>query len=244
MREFVRSVLRRLGWDLHRYLPTLSSDAQLQHALRCFDVDLILDVGANSGQFGAVLRGLGYTRRIVSFEPLADAHAALLRNCADDPLWKAAPRGALGSEDGSITINIAGNSASSSVLPMLDRHSTAAPESRYIGQDQVPMHRLDTLFAGLRGDARQIYVKIDTQGYEREVIAGATATLAEAAAVQLEVSLAPLYGGQASFAEMLALMDGHGFVLWGFWPGFAEPGTGRILQADAIFGRPERALHR
>ncbi|MEY2884046.1 MAG: hypothetical protein RL490_1770 [Pseudomonadota bacterium] len=241
MREFVRSALRRRGWDLHRYLPTLAGDAQLQHALRCFAVDLVLDVGANSGQFGTALRSLGYAGRILSFEPLADVHAALERNCAGDTLWSAAPRGALGREDGSITINIAGNSASSSVLPMLDSHSQAAPESRYIGQEQVPIHRLDTLLPALRGDARQIYLKIDTQGYEREVIAGAAATLAGVAAVQLEVSLTPLYGGQASFAEMLALMDGHGLAPWALWPGFAEPGTGRILQADVIFGRPDRA---
>ena len=72
-------------------------------------------------------------------------------------------------------------------------------------------------------------------------MAGGPATLAAARAVQVELSLLPLYKGQASLEEMLALMAGHGLVLWAIWPGFADPVTGRVLQAEAVFARPDTA---
>lgn len=240
MRELVRRSLRRLGYDLHRFLPTSSPDAQLAQLLRIFGIDVVLDIGANTGQYGALLRELGYRGRIVSFEPLAAAHAALLAATAADANWTAAPRSAIGDSEGEITINIAGNSASSSVLPMLESHRAAAPHSAYIGVDVVPITRLDTAAAADIAAARQLFVKIDTQGYETQVLAGGTRTIAAAVAVQVEMSLIPLYDGQPGFDAMLALMASHGLALWSLWPGFADPATGRILQAEGIFTRPER----
>ena len=85
MRDFIRQSLRRLGYDLHRFLPAASPDAALQKALSHFRIDLVLDVGANTGQFGKRLRTLGYAGEIISFEPLADAHALLQAAAAADP---------------------------------------------------------------------------------------------------------------------------------------------------------------
>jgi FkbM family methyltransferase len=240
MKALVRHTLRRLGYDLHRFLPTSSPDAQLAQVLRSFAIDLVLDVGANTGQYGQLLREIGYRGRIVSFEPLADAHAALSATATRDPRWTAAQRTAIGERNGEIVINIAGNSASSSVLAMLDRHREAAPQSAYVGTDTVPIARLDTAAAVHIGNANDLYLKIDTQGYEAQVLAGGPVTIAAAAAIQLEVSLAPLYAGQPDFDAMLALMAGHGFALWALWPGFADPRSGRILQVEAIFAREQR----
>ncbi len=240
MKAMIRHGLRRLGYDLHRFVPAASPDAQLQTLLKTLAIDLVLDIGANTGQYGASLRELGYAGRIVSFEPLATAHAALLANSSGDPGWTIAPRAAIGDSDGEITINIAGNSASSSVLPMLESHRQAAPHSAYIGRDVVPIARLDSIAPGLIGTPERMLVKIDTQGYETQVLAGGSATIAAAIAVQVELSLIPLYDGQPEFAAMLALMAGHGLSLWSLWPGFADPATGRILQAEGIFVRTER----
>lgn len=241
MKELIRRTLRRFGYDLHRFLPTSSPDAQLAQVLKTFGIDLVLDIGANTGQYGQLLREVGYRGRIVSFEPLADAHAALLATSAGDRAWSAAPRTAIGDQDGTTEINIAGNSASSSVLDMLESHRAAAPHSAYVGKDIVPIARIDSAAAPLVAGAANIYVKIDTQGYESQVLAGGPATIAAAAAVQLELSLTPLYAGQPDFDVMLTAMAAQGMVLWAMWPGFADPATGRILQAEAIFARPERA---
>lgn len=241
MKAQIKRWLRRRGWDLHRFGPIQSPDAQLDRVLRGFGIDLVLDVGASHGQYGALLRELGYRGRIVSFEPLVSAHAGLTARAARDPHWTVAPRGAIGAEDSEITINVAGNSASSSVLPMLTTHSDAAPVSRYIGQERVALARLDSVATAHVAGSTASFVKIDTQGFEAAVVAGGPATLAAAAAVQVELSLTPLYAGGTLYDQMLDLMRGHGFELWALWPGFGREHDGRLLQMDAIFARPERA---
>jgi FkbM family methyltransferase len=241
VKELVRRGLRAMGYDLHRFLPTLSPDAQIAQLLRSFGIDLVFDVGANSGQYGQLLRSLGYAGRILSFEPLSAAHRQLQAVTEGDSLWTAAPRTAVGEVEGEITINVAGNSASSSIRAMLESHRAAAPHSAYVGTETVPIARLDRLTAAVPAGASTL-LKIDTQGYEAEVMAGGPATLAAASAVQVELSLLPLYQGQASLEEMLASMAGHGLTLWAIWPGFADPATGRILQAEAVFARPDRVM--
>ena len=237
MKELIRRSLRRAGYDLHRFVPTASPDAQVAQMLAKLDIELVFDVGANTGQYGTLIRELGYAGRIVSFEPLAAAHAALTVTAARDASWTVAPRGAIGDADGEIVINVAANSASSSVLAMLDAHSDAAPESVYVGTETVPLHRLDTVAETYTGDAQRVYIKVDTQGFEAAVLRGAPMLVARAAAVQLELSLVPLYDGQPLWEEVIALMATHGLVLWALWPGFSDPASGRLLQIDAIFVR-------
>jgi len=196
----VRQTLRRLGYDLHRFLPVSSPDAQLAQVLRRFGIGLVIDIGANTGQHSTGLRQIGYSGRIVSFEPLADAWATLNIVAAGDPGWTVAPRGAIGEREGEIVINIAGNSASSSVLDMLDSHRGAASDSAYVGKESVPSSQLYTVAVTLLAGTPRLYVKIETQGYEAQVLAGGTATIAAAAAVQVELSLTPLYAGQPDLA--------------------------------------------
>ena len=99
-----------------------------------FKIDLLLDVGANIGQYASLARRSGYKGRIVSFEPLKDAHSFLIKVSKSDTLWSVHPRCAIGSKDSIIDINIAENSYSSSVLPILESHTSAAPKSQYIGK--------------------------------------------------------------------------------------------------------------
>jgi FkbM family methyltransferase len=237
MKELIKSVLRWLGLDVRRYQIATSESAQLKALLDQHRVDLIIDVGANTGQFGQHLRRIGYRGRIVSFEPLPAAWEALRRHAHGDRLWEVAPRTAVGRTSGEITINVANNSVSSSVLPMLDAHHDAAPASRYTGTEVVPMNSLNALaLPYLRADTISL-VKIDTQGYEEQVLAGAGEVLARAAGVQIELSLLPLYAGQPSFRETVSRLEDMGFQLWAVWPAFTDPRSGRMLQLDALFFR-------
>lgn len=240
MRNWIKQQLRRRGYDLHKFLPAVSPDAQLALALSVMRIDLVIDVGANTGQFGQLLREIGYRGRIRSFEPLGTAWQALCAAAAGDAGWSVAPRGAIGRENGTISINVAGNSASSSVLPMLDRHREAAPHSAYVGTEDVPIARLDEALANVPASDR-LFVKIDTQGYEAAVLDGAPDTLNRAIGVQLELSLVPLYQGAPLMRDMLARMDAVGYDVWAIWPGFADPATGRLLQMDGIFVRRKAA---
>jgi hypothetical protein len=143
---------------------------------------------------------------------------------------------ALGATTGDVEINIAANSYSSSILPMLDSHLAAAPNSAYLQKEKVPLRRLDDIVPAT-APGRYIFLKLDVQGYESQVLAGATQLLNHTLAVQLEMSLLPLYEGEALMPQMHAAMNAKGFDLWDLEPSFRDPATGRLLQLDGIFIR-------
>jgi FkbM family methyltransferase len=239
-KNFAKRSIRHFGFDLRRYRPASSDDAQFMAMVSAHKVDLIFDVGANIGQFGRQLRNAGYGGRIVSFEPLTAARNHLLVTSNNDPLWEIAPQAAIGNEDGEIEIHVAGNSVSSSVLDMLDAHASAAPGSAYVGCEKVPLRRLDTIAPDYLHPDATLFIKIDTQGYEDRVLQGAHNLLARAVGLQLELSLVPLYDGQRLYDEMIVQLKALGFDLWAMTPAFIEPTNGRLLQVDATFFRGTR----
>jgi hypothetical protein len=120
---------------------------------------------------------------------------------------------------------------------MLDSHLSAAPESRIVGTEVVPLTPLDALALGYFRPDSVGFLKIDTQGYECEVLDGAPQTLSRVIGVQLELSLIPLYAGQKLMPELVDRMQALGFEVWALTPAFIEPGTARMLQIDATFFR-------
>lgn len=237
MSDRIRNLLRKAGIEAYRYTVQTSAGAQVHRILQFWGIDLVLDVGANIGHYATELRANGYTGRIVSFEPLADAHATLARAARGDAAWKVASRMALGAEDGEITIHVAGNSLSSSILDMLPEHERAAPGSAFVGRETVSVRRLDRVAQDYLGDARSVLLKIDTQGYEDKVLAGASGVVDRIAAIQTELSLVPLYAGQPLFDEMRARIESMGFELFAVFPGYVHEVTGRTLQLDGLFVR-------
>ena len=230
----VRNVLHKRNLDLVRN----PFPVRIAAALDIFGVETVLDVGANVGQYGAGLRASGYRGRIVSFEPLSDAYARLAKRCAHDPQWTAS-REAVGAEPGELEINISANSYSSSLLPMTSAHTGAAPGSEYVGVEKVPVTTLADVLPAHDVDPARTWLKIDTQGYEAQVLDGAGGRLGEFAAVQLELSFVPLYAGQALFDELVARLTDAGLVLFGLEAGFSDPRTGRTLQCDGVFVRAD-----
>ena len=136
-----------------------------------------------------------------------------------------------------LNIHVAGNSTSSSLLPMLQRHVDAAPQSAPVATEPVPVYRLDDIDHPQLKSAKRVLLKIDTQGYEMPVLRGASKTLERCAGLQVEMSIVPLYAGQALYRELIDYLDGVGFDLWGLLPGFVDPSSGRLLQMDGLFFR-------
>jgi FkbM family methyltransferase len=228
---------RRAGVDIRRFNAIESTDARLVRQMEFHSVEFVLDVGANDGGYGRALRDAGYRGDILSFEPLTQAHAALQRITSGDPRWHVAARMALGAQDTEISINIAGNSVSSSILPMNHLHAQAAPQSRYQGQEPVPLRRLDGIDDPGLGRATSVMLKIDTQGYEMAVLRGAESTLPRIRGVQVELSTVALYQDQPVYDEVMTFLQSRGFVLWNVIPGFVDRQSGRMLQFDGVFYR-------
>ncbi|NJQ16089.1 FkbM family methyltransferase [Streptomyces bohaiensis] len=233
----LRNAARRFGVDITRY-PAGWSGPQLAQLLCAHRVDVVLDVGANEGEYGAMLRRAGYAGRIVSFEPLAAPGRALARRADADPSWTALPY-ALGDTSGTTTVNVSGNrGASSSLLPMLDRHSEAAPHARYIGTEEARLRRLDELWPEIVRPGERVFLKLDVQGYEEQVLRGAGDRAAECAGLQVETSFVPLYEGSMLLSDTLDLVVGRlGMTPMAVIPGYVDPRTGQMLQADFVLFR-------
>jgi FkbM family methyltransferase len=237
LKDVAKQILRKLGLAVHRYVPPTSPTEGLIASLHKFNIDLVLDVGANTGQFASDIRHWGYKGRIVSFEPLSQAYSELLQSSEGDPLRDVYPRCALGDYGGEVEINIARNSQSSSIMPMLKSHLDAAPESKYEGKEVTPVRTLDEVAGIYLQNARATFLKIDTQGFEWRVLDGARDTLPHIKGILVELSLVPLYEGQHLWREMVDRLESEGFTLWSFKPVFCDPVSGRTLQVDGIFYR-------
>jgi FkbM family methyltransferase len=239
-RTAAKRMLRKFGYEikLAKYGPRSSTIAQVEAALREFEVDLVLDVGANRGNFAAELRSAGYEGNIVSFEPLSGIHRALLERSKGDPKWEVHPRCAVGEENGEVEINIAGNSGeSSSVLPMLASHISASPKTAYVGKESVALRTLDSVALDYAAKYKNPFLKIDIQGFEWSALNGAKALLPHVRGLLMEMSLVPLYEGQHLWQELIARLEGSGFILWALQPGFTDHHSGRTLQVDGLFFR-------
>ena len=237
IKDLIKKTFRRLGFDLHRIAPGSNQSLQLVKALNRFDIDLVLDVGANIGQFATELRVFGFGGDIVSFEPLTSAHFVLSSAAMREDSWKVHPRCAIGDYDGESEINVSGNSVSSSLLPMLKAHSSAASDSAYTQSERVQVLKLDSIDSSYFKEARQIFLKIDTQGFESKVLDGAKKTIPNIKGIICELSIVPLYEGQYLWREMFRQIEDLGFTLWSIQPGFVDARDGRTLQIDAIFFR-------
>lgn len=235
--ERLNSLLHRLGYDLSKYNKGTSAVLRRKAVLEKYKVDLIIDVGANTGIYGKEVRKAGYTGRIVSFEPLNEAFSRLSATARNYRNWDVY-NFALGEKNEKQKINISANSHSSSILDILDAHTTAESSASYVGTQEIEIKTLDSVFDEVRGkNDREIFAKIDTQGFELSVLRGAENSLSHINTVQLEMSLRPLYQGQGLYSDILDHFHSRGYTLIDVDPGFADLKTGTLLQFDGVFRR-------
>jgi FkbM family methyltransferase len=198
------------------------------------EINHILDVGANFGQYGLNTFASGYKGKISSFEPVSKAYSILNKNAKNYTRWNTY-QFALGNIEGESEINISGNSVSSSILDMLPQHVKSAPDSSYIGKEKIQIKTLDAIFNDIIHKGDNIYLKVDTQGYEKMVIEGAEKSLSKIKLIQLELSLVHLYSLDILFEEMVSYMKSKNFTLVSLEDGFTDKTTGQLLQIDGIF---------
>jgi len=233
MKDLAKRTLRHFGLELIRKRPH-AEDLVIDHR-----VDVVLDVGANDGLYGRYLRAAGYGGRIVSFEPVRSTFDALHNQAASDPQWETVNLG-LGREDTVATINVARRSVFSSILqPLATLKEFASDDVASVGEEKLSLKTLDSQFPLFVRTGERVFLKIDTQGYEREVILGGQASLTMIWGIQLELSLKPLYQGEASIAEMIALLERNGFHLALIDPVTFDQRSGVLLQIDCVFLRDD-----
>jgi len=205
-----------------------------QHA-----ITLIIDVGANIGQYGAALRAShDFQGRIVSFEPLREAFAELKARADADPRWDCRMI-ALGDRAHEAQIGVSANSVSSSLLKASARALEIEPAIGTVAEQTVEVVPLADILAGSPAPDDNVMVKIDAQGSERAILAGA-GDLRRASLIEMECSVFPVYEGEMLIEEAIGTMRERGFEVAAILPGWWDAKSNRCLQFDVLFIRRDR----
>lgn len=235
---------RNTDWRLVRWL-RLGRAQQRWYLRRLFawqGIELVLDVGANAGQFARFLRQeVGYKGRIVSFEPLPGLARQLEKEAAGDPLWQVHQL-ALGEIAGRSQFNVMNTSVMSSFLqPHSASRSQLMRFNQVRTQIDVEVATLDQFLKESLSDyrGRGIYLKLDVQGYEQAVLRGGAQSLSRIPALQLELSVDPLYEGQPSYVELMGQMEQLGYRL-SMLPAHEYEYFPEMVDFDAHFVRRDR----
>jgi len=187
----------------------------LRRFIAHFGVDCILDVGANAGQYATMLRrDVGFRGAILSFEPNPHIFAKLETAARGDLHWHVYNL-ALSDADGEIPFFItAADQFSSIQRPGANLEPIFASRNKVTSTIHVPCARLDTMLPTL-GEvqgAKAMLLKMDTQGHDASVVAGAGEALKQMVGVQSELSIRPLYDGATDWQAMIALLGRTGFA--------------------------------
>lgn len=206
------------NWALDNY----PAARYMRRLFKLLSVDLVLDVGANQGQYHDFLREqVGYQNHIISFEPIPHLAAALRMKAASATHWQVEAQ-ALGNTRGPQTFNVMQNTEMSSFLqPDHSRVGNLLQDHNKIeGVVDVDVTTVDAVLPDLmvKYGSKNIYLKMDTQGFDLEVLKGAAASLPGIAALQTEASVTPLYAGMPRYHETIQFLEDRGFIVSGIYP--------------------------
>ncbi len=200
--------------------------------LRDGGIGVLVDVGANNGAWAAAAREAGFAGRIESFEPQSSPYDELVQRAAADTSWTS-HKLALSDHSGTETFHISPEAMASSLLP-LGLQAELEPGHAYTESEIVQTARLDDLRVAKQGES--VYLKIDVQGHELEVLKGARETIEQhCTAVELELSFVPLYSGQALAHDLMAWMAERAFRLVSIEVSWRDRRTGNLLLANGLF---------
>lgn len=216
----VKSVARRLGVSVSWYPPPHSKQWLLKDFLTQSRINCVLDVGAFVGQYAAELRDLGYQGRIIGFEPVPDSFNQMKRNLKADPFWIGLPYG-LSNVSRDADIYTYGSGDFNSLLVLKDEAERAfGLDHAKRGKIQIKLRRLDEVLPDLlQGvDSPRVFLKMDTQGHDVNVMRGASGVNKWIVGLQSEISAVPLYEEMLSMSQMLEYYRSCGFVPVGLYP--------------------------
>lgn len=211
-----------------------------QHLIRIFErysITTVFDVGANIGQYHDFLRQqVGFTGKVYSFEPQPHLVNALRQRQINDPAWEILNLG-LGSNNSELALNVmARDTFSSFRQPLADTSKSFAASNTVVDTVIVPVRRLDDLFVNHVMGNQSYYLKVDTQGFDLEVLRGAPELLKVIKALQFELPIQRLYADVPPYREILEIVEAMGFRISGFFP-ISSDGDMKAVEFDCVMVR-------
>ena len=225
---FIDSRTRHADWFSH--------DLVLERLFVSNHVNLVIDVGANEGQFARRLRRT-YAGDIMSFEPIETAFDRLRRAASGDAHWRVF-RMALGNAETTATMHVASDTVFSSLLPSNDFSRQRFRQSVVETEQIVPVKRLDDVLGPVMSarPRSRVFLKLDTQGYDLEVFRGLGTYVDKVVMMQSEVSVIPIYDGMPHWLESIAAYERAGFAVAAMFP-VSHDTAGRVIEYDCVLVR-------
>lgn len=238
LKKSIKNLLRSFGVDVYWYVPRPRH--ALSTLLELYKVDTVFDIGANAGVSRQYFRNIGFKGKIVSFEPIKRLYHEMERKAAKDKWWSG-ENVAIGDTDGELVINVSDtNGVASSFLELADNITNNAPELQFIGQERVKVKTIDSLINHYYPDGDRLFLKIDVQGFEKNVLAGAQHSLERIVGMKIEMSIVRNYQNEPLMCEMLPLLYDLGFSLASIENGWSNRATQELYQIDGILFRTDR----
>ncbi|MGW7514195.1 FkbM family methyltransferase [Streptomyces sp. NPDC054796] len=204
---------------------------------------MVIDGGANGGQYAKWMRQCGFRGEIHSFEPASETFGVLVEAARSDDDWHC-HNVALGPKDGEIPLHLTRTSLGSSVFRRTELHSRVWPKDVAAGTELVPMRSLRSLWHELGCDGRRVYLKLDVEGAELSALEGAGTVLSRIALLEVELSLVDMHHGAPTFREVLNFLNDHGFSAVALEQNHSgDDTTGQMLMIDGIFRAPVAEAH-
>ena len=236
----INKLLSLTGYKLSNLKYLYDRELNLVTTLNFLKIKSIVDVGANEGQFILKLLKMGFKGSIFSFEPVTDAYKKLLINVAKNKKrvsWHVFEKCGLGSKNFSQDIFVSKNSESSSLLKILPKHTNLKPLSKIISTEKINIKILDSFYDDVEKLDKNIFLKIDAQGYELEILKGAEKTLKLITALVVEVSLVKLYEKQPLWLDIVNFLKERNFIVWSVDRVMGDIRTGESYQLDITFAK-------
>ncbi|MGE5305030.1 MAG: FkbM family methyltransferase [Alphaproteobacteria bacterium] len=230
---------RKLGYEIipvSRIMPRDIGE-HLKSLFRLLNISCVFDVGANTGQYKDFLRNeVDYQGLIVSFEPGRKAMKALRAKAKTDSSWLIYEC-ALAAQNGVKRLNVMKADDLSSFLSPDSSSTDLFAHCNVVDHtEDVQVRTLDSVLSELRMQrhvGERFYLKMDTQGYDLEVLRGADRSLSEISAIQTELSCLRLYKGMPGYVEILNMLDRRGYQLSGLFP-VTQDTLLRVIEADCV----------
>ena len=235
IKNFINGFLKIFNLRLNKITLSNNFYYHIAQTLEFHNIDLVLDIGANEGQFAEKLIEHGYKKKIISFEPIEDVHKILKKNSKAHDNWIVYENFGFGKINETKLINISKNSVSSSILEINKTHLDIEPDARTISKEEIRLITLNDFLSQNEYKDKKIFVKIDTQGYEENILLGADKVLNQISTIMIETSISKVYDQEKDYLEMINLMKSFGFHVWSVERGFTNKKTGQVLQLDIIF---------
>jgi FkbM family methyltransferase len=246
LKRTLRKAAQTVGLHVGRFPATDSLQGHLKSFFRRTGINCVIDVGAHLGEYADEIREVGYRGRIVSFEPVRASYDALVHKAKAHRDW-IIQHCALGSDDGEKEMNLYQGTVFNSFLA--SNHVGAERFGAALGlaaKERVAMRRLDRVFetciAGIASP--RVFLKMDTQGWDLEVLKGASGILDRLVGIQSELAVKHCYDGMTPYTAALEHYGSLGFQVTCIFPVARDTDGLQVMELDCVMlrvGAPARA---